>query len=1030
MKLTEVAIRRPGFFSMIFAAMAVLGVIGYTRMPVNLLPEMDWPMVIISTVWPGAGPREVESMVSKPMEEVLSTIGGLKSIRSYNVENVSVVILEFEMSEDVNRVTAEVQRKMELVRPLLPDGAKSPVVEKADVGAAPILRLSMTADIPEKEFFTLAKEQIKPLLEQVKGVATVTIVGGFEREIRVEADADKLAAAGVAITDLTVAIARDNLDFSAGKMYAGRQNVAVRLSGKFHNIEVIRNIPILTPSGSVKLGELAEVIDGIKEERSLARLNGEPSLGFIIVKQSKVNAVHTVDDVREKLAYIEKTFPGNLHFDVAQDLTNFTRQAVAGVKENLLEAIFTVALVLLVFLHSLRNSFIILLAIPTSLITTFFGIYILGYSINLISLMAMGLVVGILVDDSIVVLENIHRHLHMGKPPRQAALEGRAEIGLAAIAITLVDVVVFLPIGLLTGVIGKIFREFAFTIVIATLLSLFISFTLTPLLASRLNRLETLKGKGWLGKFGRWTDVRFERLKVSYRGLLDWALDHRVKVVLIVTVIFLAAMCLPVMGWVGFAFMPHADRGEFAVNIEMPLGTALEVTDQTVRQLEDYARSLPEVEMVFATVGMQEREWSGQKRRAHIGQLQVRLVDKRERNRRTREVMKDIENYSLCLPGVTALFAEISMFGGAQESPLQYEVRGANLDSVQRVADDLVALLKATPGAVDVKSTYELGVPELSVHVDRDKAAAAGLTLGEVGLALHNAIAGEIATECEEDGKDYDLRVQLNSDGRNNPAALGKLLLRNHRGEAVHLETIASMERSSGPTSISRKDRERLITVMSNITTRALGDINSDIQERLPSLNIPENVTIFAAGDVEMMQDMFRDMGFALLLAIIFVYMVMVSLFESYIHPFTVMFSIPVALVGAVIGLVIMGKSLTMFTMIGLLLLMGLVAKNAILLVDYTNTLRSRGMGIREALLEAGQTRLRPILMTTFTMVFGTMPLAFSLSPGSEGRSGMGVVIIFGLMSSMLLTLVLVPVMYTFMERFRKHKETITTIGA
>ena len=1030
MKLTEIAIRRPGFFSMIFAAMAVLGVIGYMRMPVNLLPEMDWPMVIISTVWPGAGPREVESMVSKPMEEVLSTIGGLKSVRSYNVENVSVVILEFEMSEDVNRVTAEVQRKMELVRPLLPDGAKSPVVEKADIGAAPILRLSMTADMPEKEFFTLAKEQIKPLLEQVKGVATVTIVGGFEREIRVEADADRLAAAGVAITDLTAAIARDNLDFSAGKMYAGRQNVAVRLSGKFHNIEAIRNIPILTPSGSVKLGELAEVLDDIKEERSFARLDGEPSLGFIIVKQSKVNAVHTVDDVREKLAYIEKTFPGNLHFDVAQDLTHFTRQAVAGVKENLLEAIFTVALVLLVFLHSLRNSFIILLAIPTSLITTFFGIYILGYSVNLISLMAMGLVVGILVDDSIVVLENIHRHLHMGKPPRQAAIEGRAEIGLAAIAITLVDVVVFLPIGLLTGVIGKIFREFAFTIVIATLLSLFISFTLTPLLASRLNRLETLKGKGWLGKFGRWTDARFERLKTSYHGLLDWALDHRVKVVLIVTVIFFAAMCLPVMGWVGFAFMPHEDRGEFAVNIEMPLGTALEVTDQTVRQLEDYARALPEVEMVFATAGMQEQEWSGQRRRTHIGQLQVRLVDKRERNRRTREVMKDIENYSLRLPGATALFAEISMFGGAQESPLQYEVRGANLDSVQRVADALVALLKATPGAVDVKSTYELGVPELSVHVDRDKAAAAGLTLGEVGMALHNAIAGEIATEYEEDGKDYDLRVQLNPDGRNNPAALGKLLLRNHRGEAVHLETIASMERSSGPTSISRKDRERLITVMSNITSRALGDINRDVQEGLPTLNIPENVTIFAAGDVEMMQDMFRDMGFAILLALIFVYMVMVSLFESYIHPFTVMFSIPVALVGAMIGLVIMGKSLSMFTMIGLLLLMGLVAKNAILLVDYTNTLRSRGMGIREALLEAGQTRLRPILMTTFTMVFGTMPLAFSLSPGSAGRSGMGVVIIFGLMSSMLLTLVLVPVMYTFMERFRKHKETITTIGA
>ncbi|MBU1706323.1 efflux RND transporter permease subunit, partial [bacterium] len=697
-------------------------------------------------------------------------------------------------------------------------------------------------------------------------------------------------------------------------------------------------------------------------------------------------------------------------------------------KENLLEAIFTVALVLLIFLHSIRNSFIILLAIPTSLITTFFVMYLLGYSINIVSLMAMGLVVGILVDDSIVVLENIHRHLHMGKPPRKAALDGRSEIGLAAIAITLVDVVVFLPIGLLTGVVGKIFREFAITVVIATLLSLFVSFTLTPLLASRLNRLETLEGKGWMGKFGRWTEVYFERLKNTYTKLLSWSLDHRVKVVFIVTAIFFAAMLLPGLGWIGAEFFPVTDRGEFAVNLEMPLGTSLEVTDKTILKLENYVRSLPEVEMVFATSGMQQSEW-GRAVRAHYGQLQIRLVDKRERSKRTRDVMKDIESYCTTLPGVTAEFAEIGMFGGAAESPIQYEVKGANLDSVQRVADDLVALMKTVPGAMDVRSTYELGVPELRVHVDREKAAAAGLTLGEVGLALRNAIEGEIPTQYEENGKDFDLRVQLNSDGRNHPSTLGNLLLRNHRGEAVHLETIADIKRGAGPTSISRKDRERLVTVMSNLSTRTLGEINRDIQDGLPSLNVPDEVTIFAGGDVEMMQDMFRDMGFALLLAIIFVYMVIVSLFESYIHPFTVMFSIPVAVVGAFVGMVVMGKTFSMFSLIGILMLNGLVAKNAILLVDYTNTLRSRGKNIRDALLEAGQTRLRPILMTTMTMVFGTAPLAFSLSPGSEGRSGMGVVIIFGLMSSMLLTLVLVPVMYTFMERFRKHKEITTTIG-
>jgi HAE1 family hydrophobic/amphiphilic exporter-1 len=1027
MKLTEIAIRRPGFFSMIFTALAVLGVIGYMRLPVNLLPEMDWPYVIVSTVWPGAGPREVESMISKPMEEQFSTIGGLKHVRSYNSENISVVILEFELSEDPDKVTADVERKLDLVRPVLPEDSKAPIVEKADVGAAPVLRLSLTSDLPDKELFTLSKEYIKPLLEQVKGIATVDIVGGLEREIRVEADPDRLAAAGVALTDLTASLGRENLDFSTGIMYSGRQDVAVRLAGKFTDLDQIRQLPVLTPQGSMKLGELAQVVDGIKEERSYARLDGKSCLGFVIVKQSKVNAVQTVNEARKKLSYIESSFPGNLHFSIAQDLTDFTRRAVHGVQENLLEAIFTVALVLLVFLHSLRNSFIILLAIPTSLITTFFGMYILGFSVNLITLMAMGLVVGILVDDSIVVLENIHRHLRMGKNPYQAAVDGRTEIGLAAVAITLVDVVVFLPIGLLTGMIGKIFREFGVSIVIATLLSLFVSFTLTPLLASRLNRPETLEGKGQMKKFGLWVDRRFEQLKSVYRQLLVWALDHRGRVVLIVTILFFATMLLPAMGWISSEFMPATDRGEFAINLEMPLGTPLEETNQTVRQLEDHARGLPEVESVFATAGMQEAEWY-RTLKSHIGQLQVRLVDKHERKRSTREVMKELESYCRSLPGVTAEFAQISMFGAAADQPILYEVKGANLDSVEKVADEMVTMLKALPGAVDVNSTYEQGVPELRVRVDRDKAAAADLTLGEVGAALHNAVEGEIATQYEENGKDFDLRVQAAPESRNDPAALKQLLLRNHMGQPVYLGTIASVERGSGPTSISRKDRERLISVASNIAERPLGDVNRDIQTKLKTMYIPEGISVYASGDVEVMQDMFRDMGFAILLAMMFVYMVMVSLFESYVHPFTVMFSIPVALVGAVIGMTIMGKNLSMFSMIGILMLLGLVAKNAILLVDYTNTLRSRGMNVRDALLEAGPTRLRPILMTTMTMVFGMAPLAFSLSPGAEMRSGMGVVLIFGLLSSMFLTLVLVPVMYTFMERFRRQKAVIPPI--
>ncbi len=1035
MKLTEVSIQRPAFITMIFVALATLGIFAYNQMGVDLLPKMDWPMVSVVTVYPGAGPKEVEFAVSKPIEEELSSLNGLKHIRSFSNEGVSVILAEFSFTTDVEAAVNEVQRKVDRLRADLPKEVYAPTVEKSDINDFPIVRIAMSGkNMDARDLYRYADEHITPRLEQLSGVSSVEITGGREREIRIEVDNDRLRAYNLSIVQVSQALQRENLDFPTGKINSPESQYIVRVAGKFTRPEAMSEIVLKAEGDSkVYLRDVAKVLDTYNEDVTLTRLNGEAAVGLMLQRQSGSNSVQVADLVRKELAKIEAAQQGQIHFEVAQDITQFTRHSVDEVKRDLGLAVVMVAIVLFLFLHSFRNSLIVLLSIPTSLITTFIMMQAFDFTINLVSLMALALVIGILVDDSIVVLENIHRHLEKGEEPKAAAAKGRSEIGFAAIAITLVDVVVFLPIALIGGLVGKIFKEFGLTVVVSTLLSLFVSFTLTPMLASKWSRAgkTTIRWRrlhALIEKFEAWQD----RLNERYHRLLGWSIDHRKTIILTSFGLLFASFALVPLGLVGTEFMAEADRGEFAISLEMPIGTALDITDNTTQRVENVLASLPEVDRYMATVGKSQSEWSSTKR-PNVAQIAVTLKDKNARARSTAEVMNDISRQASALPGLITRMSPISMFGAAQESPLQIEVKGAELETLAGVADKIAAITANVPGTRDVKSSWEEGQPEIKVSIDRERAAQFGLTLDEIGLSLRTALEGDIATKFKDGNSEFDTRVVLAKSNRSNPADVEKVTLVNYRGERVFLNQVAEVYYGKGPTMIGRKDRERLITVVSNLDgTVPLGQITAEIQKRGAAVALPPGVTVAYAGDVQNMQDMFRDMLIAIAFAALFVYMIMVALFESYTHPFTIMFSIPVAMVGGLGALALTGQTLNMFSMIGILLSMGLVTKNAILLIDRTNEQRAKGLSIREALLEAGPTRLRPIIMTTLTMVLGMMPLALALGAGSEIRQSMAIVVIGALVSSTLLTLVLVPVVYTYVEGLRvrlSRKKAITANG-
>lgn len=1104
MWLTSVSIRRPVFITMVVLALIILGMQARTRMPAELRPKIDFPFISIVTVYAGAGPQEIETLVSQPIEQAVGSSGGLRNITSTSQDGVSTVGLEFELGTDLDAAAADVRDKLTAARGNLPRDIEEPSIIKADISAVPIMSLALEGDLSARDARILADKTIKDRLAKISGVAAVYVTGGQEREVSVAVDKDRLEAYGLTIDQVAQALRSENLNLPSGSIKEGpdgtsARSYAVRTVGEFRNAEEIENIRIRTGGDDgtlVRIRDIATVRDTVEEPNTFTRLNGKESVVMAVQKQSDANTIAVADGIKEELKLLngytekDKTVKGQLpegeKLIITTDESEFVRDSLDDVNRALIEGVILVVLIVFLFLHTGRATVIVALAIPTSMIATFLPMWLFGFSMNMMTLLALALSVGILVDDSIVVLENIERHRHLGEPPKEAALKGRSEIGLAAVTITLVDVVVFVPIAFMGGIVGQFFRQFGITVATATLFSLFMSFTLTPMLASRWLRSKAeedatpepsrdrLRGRVALffDRLFRRFDRFYSGLDSRYRGLLAWAIEHRWLTIVIgvVTLLVVIGMLMPLpslgqpgaarmmmprliliglavilplaatrgskargvaVGYstmmvllllfvrfpIGGEMLPETDQGEFSVSVEMPAGTGLDATDRVVRDVESILAEVPGMEYYQSTVGSTTAGaiMGGGDIGAQYARVSAKMVGRKEREKSVEDIVAELNEKTALIPGGEIRLAVASGIG-ASGQPIQMEITGANTQEIVAVAQQVESKMKAIPGVIDVQNSWDIGKPELRVTVDRLRASDKGLSVAQVASALRTSIEGNTDTKLRDAGEEYDIRVRLAKFDRHSVADVSTVIVGHREGTPVYLRDVADVELAAAPTKIDRKNRQRLVTVGGNIARGySLGNMQTQINQAIKTVSTGAT-RVETGGIGEIMRESFGYMISALLLAIALVYMLMGALFESFVIPLVIMFSLPQAMIGALLALMLTGNTLSIISMIGIIMLVGLVTKNAILLVDYTNTLRERGVSRTDAILQAGPTRLRPILMTTFAMIGGMLPTALAVSSGSEQRSPMAIAVIGGLILSTLLTLLVIPSAYTVVD--------------
>jgi HAE1 family hydrophobic/amphiphilic exporter-1 len=1029
MSITEVAIKRPTLVVVAFAVLAILGITSYSLLNYDLIPKMNIPVVSIVTTYPGASANEVESSVTKKVEDAVSSLENIKNLYSTSQEGVSSVIIELESSADPNRALQDAQRKINAMVSQLPTGSKTPSINKFSTDEMPIIKLGVTGKMEPTKLYQLTDDEIKPQLSKINGVGQITLVGGSEREVKINVNKQKLDTYKLSISQVYQAIQGANLEMPTGKVEGDLKQYTVRLLGKVNSFDKIRNITVATnAAGSiVKLSDVADVVDGIAEMNTTSRINGKTSIGILIVKQTDANTVDVCKQVKEQIVKLEKQYADKgIKFDVASDSSTYTLASANAVMEDLMFAIILVAMVMFFFLHSIRNSFIVLISIPCSIISVFVAMYIFNFSLNLLTLMALSLVIGILVDDSIVVLENIYRHLEMGKDKRKAALDGRNEIGYTAVAITMVDVVVFLPLSLVSGMIGNMLREFSLVIVFSTLMSLIVSFTVTPLLASRFSKIEQLTRNTLIGRFALWFEKFFDKLVHTYERVLRWALNHRKVVYVTVTALIILSFSLVGMGLIGAAFSKDGDRGEFVIKLEGEPQNTIHQTALLVERVEGLLRKHPEVTKVFSNVGYSSSDLGGGNSTAYKAEITVTLVPKEERTTPVDVFAANIKKEIQSISGLKVSATQANIMGNADDAPIQVLLRGANVTRLYAMADSVMKVVKQVPGTNDVKLSIDRSKPEMQIQLDREKMERMGLSVQQVGSVLNLALAGNTDLQYAEGDKDYDINVKLDQFDRNRVEDIGSLTVLNKSGQLVEVSSFANILQSQGPNKLERYNRVPSITVKSSVFGRPMGTVGAEVKKAIGEQIHPGEITIDYKGQMERQGDAFGSLFTAIIAALVFVYLIMVALYNSYLYPFVVMFSIPAAIVGALFALALTGEYLTIFSIIGMIMLIGLVAKNAILIVDFANKQREQGASVYDALIEAGKERLRPIMMTTLSMILGMMPIALASGASAESKNGLAWVIIGGLTSSLMLTLILVPSVYMTMD---KYKARLSRLG-
>ncbi len=1016
MKIAEISIKRPSLVIVLILVLTLGGLLSYQSLNYELLPKFSPAVVSVTTIYPGASPAEVENTVSKKIEDAVSSMENIKKLEAKSFESLSIIIITLNSGADVDYALNDAQRKVNSILKDLPDNVDPPSLNKFSLDDLPVMTLSASSSLNETDFFDLMDKRIAPVLSRVPGVAKINLIGGQEREIQVSVDAAKLEGYGLSLLQVQNAVLSANLDFPTGSVQTRESDILIRLSGKYQSVDELRNLVVATgkQGAQVRLSQVADVQDAQKDIEKIARVNQQSAIALQVLKQSDANAVSVSQLIKESITKLQNDYEqSGLVMSVANDSSDYTLASANAVIFDLILAIILVAFVMLFFLHSVRNALIVMVAIPVSLIATFIGMYLLGYSLNLMSLLALSLVVGILVDDAIVVLENIYRHMEMGKNRVRAAYDATKEIGFTVTAITLVIVVVFLPIALSSGLAADILKEFCVTVAIATLLSLATSFTIVPWLSSRFGKLEKITGKSFFGKIILAFESGLEKFTHWVTGILKWSLVHKKTTLALVFGLLIASFGLVGGGFIGTEFFAKSDRGEFLVQIELPKDASIEQTNALTQKAEDYLSGKEEIIRLITTVGQSSDGMGGTQATPYKSEIAVQLVPKNERaddaNIYAAKMKMELEPVVV---GAKVKTVPVSILGSAERAPLALVVTGPELDSIMVYANQAMDELKKIKGATEMKLSVEAGNPEIEVQADRDKMAALGLTLSTVGVTMQTAFSGNTDSKFRQGEYEYDINIRYGSFDRKNIQDVKHLLFINDKGNQVRLEQFASVKEGSGPSQLERRDKSTSVTVEAQTVGRPTGTVAAEWQAAIDKLQRPTGVSYVWSGDMESQSEGFGSMGVALVAALFLVYFIMVVLYNSFVYPLVVLFSIPLAIIGALLALALTNNSLNLFTILGLIMLIGLVAKNAIILVDFTNQRKAEGENTYQALIDANHARLRPILMTTIAMVIGMLPIALASGAGAEWKNGLAWVIIGGLLSSLFLTLIIVPVMY------------------
>jgi len=1033
MKISEISIKRPSIIIVLFSLLIFGGLASYFGLGYELIPKFDVNVITVQTIYPGAAPSEVETSVTKVIEDAVSSLENVKKIESKSMESVSVVMITLNTGADVNFLLTDAQRKINAVINDLPDDAETPSLSKFSLDDVAIMNLSVTSNLTEKELYDLLDQKIQPIFSRITGVAKVDLVGGEEREIQVSINPEKLSGYGLTISQIQQILASSNMDFPTGNIKTQSSQTTIRLSGKFTSLDQMRNLPITTASGAmIRLSDIADVQDGIKDVEKIARLDQKNTILMQVFKQSDANAVEVSDLVKKTIETVQKDYKEQkVEVSIASDSTDYTISAADHVMVDLLIAIALVAFIMLFFLHSLRDAGIATAAIPLSLIATFIGLKLFGYTLNLMSLLGLSLVVGILVDDAIVVIENIHRHMEMGKNKVRAAYDGTKEIGFTVTAITLVIVVVFLPIAMSSGLVSDILRQFCVTVVIATLLSLLVSFTLVPWLYSRFGKLSHISKHSFFGKILHGFESGLSRLTNGISGILEWSLKNRknkIITLLLTMLLFFASIGLVGAGYIGGDFFPGSDKEEFYLQFELSKDASIEQTNLLTQKAEAYLSKKPEIEKMITTVGQASDGMMTTSGTKYKSEIQIYLKDGHKKIESTKvysaKLKREMENV---LVGAKIKTVEVGIMG-AEQAPLMLTVIASSQEDALEYATKAAKLLEKIPGSSQVKLTSEDGNPEVVVKLDRDKMNALGLNVATVGMTMQTAYAGNTDTKYRAGDTEYDINIRYDEIGRGTIEDVRNLKFINSKGQSVTLEQFADITYGSGPTLLERRDKSPSVSVQAQVVGKAAGTIADEWEAEFSKLELKPGVAFKWGGNKENQDEGFGTLGIALMASILLVYAVMVILYDSFSKPFIILFSIPLSFIGALLFLALTNETLNIFTILGIIMLIGLVAKNAIMLVDFANHKKEAGYSTYDALVAANHARFRPILMTTIAMVIGMLPIAMAQGDGADMNRGLAIVIIGGLLSSLFLTLIIVPVVYSIFDgigrRFRKGKKT------